>query len=200
MIITMMALAAAVYATTTVPPAPPTTTVPAPTTTVVDTSTTPATPTTTIPIPDGYTPLFDDLGTIAIAVPGDWVDVDTAPATAEGGDTYPYIAASPDLASFYTAFEVPGVMFTALPFQLDPLVVVETFGLSGGCAKLEVKTYDDPFFIGVVQVGTDCGPQHMTWNLVAAAPADHTFTAMVQVQTADPEQLQTILRTFNVAP
>jgi serine protease Do len=191
-ILSIAALAVAVHATT-VPPAPPTT---VPPTTIAAPTTVPA-PTTTIPIPEGYTPLIDGLQMIGVAVPASWTDVDTAPAVYESGVQYPYIAASPDLEAFFTGFEVPGVMFTALPFQLDPLVVIDQFGLTGGCEKLEVKTYDDPFFVGVVQVGTNCGDLHMTWNLVAAAPAEHTYTAMVQVQTADPVELQTILRTFN---
>ena len=53
--------------------------------------------------------------------------------------------------------------------------------------------------MGVVQVGTNCGTTGMTWNMVVATPADHTFSAVVQVQTTVPEELQTVLLTFNVA-
>ena len=136
-----------------------------------------------------------------VAVPDTWTDVDTTPVVTETQEQRPYIAAAPDLASFLTSFDTPGVTYTSLPFAPDPLDVVSQYGLPSGCETLEVKTYDDPVFAGVVQVGTDCGPQHMTWNMVVAAPADHAFTALVQVQTLpDDEARDVVLRTFNIAP
>ena len=132
-----------------------------------------------------------------IAVPEAWTDVDTAPKVDADGTPRPYIAASPNLESFLNSFDTPGVLYAAFPFTADPLTLVEEFGLREGCETFEVKTYDDPVFVGAVQIGTNCGPNAMTWNMVVASPADESFTAVVQVKTADAEELQTILLTFN---
>jgi hypothetical protein len=167
------------------------------------TTTVPTGPTTTIPIPPGYTPLIDDSHTIVIAVPDIWTDRNTAPFIPEEGtvdEGRPSIVASPNIEMFYTTFDMAGVAFFTVPYAEDPLTYVGPYGLTAGCATIEVKEYDDPVFVGVVQVGTDCGPQHMVWNMVVASPADHAFTAILQVQTANATDLETVLRTFNVAP
>jgi hypothetical protein len=189
-------LAALAMAVSAAPPTtePPTTTVTttAPTTTAAAA----AAPSTTTPIPEGYVPLVDDTNSIVIAVPEAWTDVDTAPKNDADGTPRPYIAASPDLA-LSASFDTPGVLYAALPFTADPLVLIEQLGLLEGCETFEVKTYDDPVFVGAVQIGTNCGPNAMTWNMVVANPVDESFTAVLRVQTADPAELRTILLTFN---
>ncbi len=187
-----MMLSAAAPSTT----EPPTTTIPS-STTPTTTAAANAAPSTTAPIPPGYVPLVDDTESIVIAVPEAWTDVDTAPKNDADGIPRPYIAASPNLASFLGSFDTPGVLYVASPFAADPLTLVEEFGLQEGCETFEVKTYDDPVFVGAVQIGTNCGPNAMTWNMVVANPADESFTAVVQVKTADPDELRTIMLTFN---
>jgi len=160
----------------------------------------PVPPSEPIPIPDGYVPLVDSTGLLVVAVPDTWTDVDLLPAVRDG-IAQPYLAASPDLTAFFSSFDVPGAMYAAFPFEDDPLELVRAYGLDGGCAALEVKTYDDPVFTGVVQVGTDCGASHMNWNMVVASPADGSFTAVVQVQALpDDGAARVVLLTFNVAP
>jgi len=155
-------------------------------------------PPSSAPIPAGYTPLVDDTGAIVVAVPDTWTDIDTAAAVNEDGSPRPYIAASPDLASFLGTFDTPGVLYAAFPYELNPWTLMDAYGIDGGCETVEVKSYDDPVFIGIVQVGTNCGAAGMTWNMVVASTADHSFTALVQVQTApDDEAMQTVLLTFN---
>jgi hypothetical protein len=202
-----LVLAALVHASSPAPPPTPAATAPttvaaAPTTTGV-TTTVPSGPTTTIPIPEGYVPLVDDSHTIAVAVPPSWQDVNTTAFIPEEGtaaEGQPSIVASPDIQKFYTSFDVPGLSYFAVPYTADPLTIMDQYGLTSGCTSIAFKEYDDPVFVGVVQVGSDCGPQHMTWNMVVANPADHAFTAVLQVQTADPAELEVVLRTFNVAP
>ena len=186
-----MALSAAAPPTT----EPPTTT---PSDTAPMTTAPPSTaPASSAPIPEGYVPLVDDTNSIVIAVPAAWSDVDTAPKADAEGTPLPYIAASPDLESSSDSFDTPGVVYVGFPFTADPLTLLEEFGLREGCETFEVKTYDDPVFVGVVQIGTNCGPNAMTWNMVVASPADESFTAVVQVKTANADELRTILLTFN---
>ena len=149
------------------------------------------------PIPTGYAPLVDDTDTIVLAVPATWTDVDTSPAPNLNGSPRPTIGASPDIASFLDSFDTPGVLYTAFPFELNPVELLEDYALTGGCETIEFKTYEDPVFTGVVQVGTNCGPAAMTWNMVVASPLDRSLTAVVQIQTTEPEELETVLLTFN---
>ena len=150
------------------------------------------------PVPEGFVPVVDDTRTIVVAVPETWTDVNTVALVNDDGTPRPYIAVSPDIDSFLATFDTPGVLYMALPFELNPVVVVESYGLTSGCETIEVKTYDDPMFVGVIQIGTNCGPLGMTWNMVVASNADHTFTAVVQVQTVVEDQAREIvLLTFN---
>ena len=153
-----------------------------------------------LPIPADYVPLIDSTESIVIATPATWADLDIAPVPLEDGSEAPYIAASTDLTAFYEEFSVPGVIFVGFPLTDDLLGLVDRFG-NRGCAVTEVKEYSDPFFLGVIQIGTDCGPGHLTWNMVVANHlGEPKFTALVQVQSANVTELETVLRTFNVGP
>src|SRR5690606_18666718 len=103
----------------------------------------------------------------------------------DDGTEQAYIAAAPDLVAFASSFDVPGVVYTALPYTADPQPVIDASGLTGGCATVETIPYSDAVFTGLVQVGTTCGASGAaTWNMVVASPMTAEFTAMVQVQTA----------------
>ena len=157
----------------------------------------------TASLPAGYVQLVDDTGVIAVVVPEAWTDIDTAPDANDDGTPRPYIAASTDIESFTETFVDPGVIYAAFPFEADPQVLVDEFGLTGGCETLESQPYQDAVFTGVVQVGTNCGQGAATWNMVAASPADQSLTAVVQVHTASPadqEAFDTVLASFNVVP
>jgi hypothetical protein len=156
-----------------------------------------AAPPPTVPIPEGYVPLIDDTRTIVVAVPETWTEIDTAPVVTADGSLRPYIAASPDIESFLGTFDTPGVAYAWFPFTTDLGALVDAYGLQTGCETLELNFYDDPVFVGVVQVGSNCGPGGMAWNLVVASPSDDSFTAVVQMQTASLEELQTLRLTFN---
>ena len=182
----LTALAVASVPPTSPPASPTTTAAAAPTTTGVPQ-----------PIPEGYTGITDSTESIVVAVPEAWSDVDIAPAPTEGAGEVPYIAASPDLTTFYGDFTTPGVLYAAFPYALNPLDYVEQFGLYDGCETLEVKEYNDPIFVGVIQIGTNCGEAGLTWNMVIASPADHSYTAIVQVQSTDANEIRTVLLTFN---
>jgi hypothetical protein len=153
-------------------------------------------------LPPGYVELIDDTGLLTVAVPDTWTDVDTVPGTNADGTAQPWISASPDFAQFQATFDVSGMVYTALPFADDPESLIEQFSLpEGSCDELELTSYEDNVFTGVVQVGTGCGETGAaSWVVVVANPADKAFTALVQVQTAsadENEAIVTILETFN---
>jgi hypothetical protein len=134
-------------------------------------------------------------------VPETWTDTVTVPWTNEDGSQQPYLVASPDVESFRSTFDTPGVLYSVVPYTDDLLSVFAEYGLQSGCETMEAKTYDDPVFVGIIQIGTDCGDQHLTWNMIVANPVVPTatpFTALLQLQSADPAEIQIILRTFNL--
>lgn len=153
-------------------------------------------------VPPGYVQLVDDTGLLTVSVPDTWTDVDTVPAINVDGTAQPWISASPDFEQFQTSFDVPGVVYRALPFASDPASLMTDFALpDGACTDLEVVPYDDGLFTGEMQIGTSCGAAGTaSWVLVVASPADRAFTALVQSQaatTADEEAVLTVLDTFN---
>jgi hypothetical protein len=159
------------------------------------------TPGSTIPLPEGYVPVVDDTNTLVVAAPETWTDIVSAPWTTEDGSQQPLIVVSPDTESFRATFDTPGVLYSAVPYTDDLLSVFTEYGLQSGCETMEAKTYDDPVFVGIIQIGTDCGDQHLTWNMIVANPIVPTatpFTALLQVQSADPAEIRNILLTFNI--
>ena len=153
-------------------------------------------------LPPGYVVLEDDTELLTVAVPDTWTDVDTVPATNADGTARPWISASPDFEQFRTSFDVPGVVYQALPFASDPASLIADFALpDGACTDLEDLPYDDGVFTGAMQVGTSCGAAGTaSWVVIVANPADAAFTAVVQAQSAtseDEEAVLTIVDTFN---
>ena len=146
--IVLATLAMALSAAT--PTTEPPTTTPAseePTTTAAPSTA----PPTTAPIPEGYVPLVDDTDSIVIAVPEAWTDVDTAP---KGATQRPYIAASPNLESFLASLTHPAC---STPPSRSPPTRCPLSRTVRTPARVrlffEVKTYDDQFFVGAVQIG-----------------------------------------------
>ena len=154
------------------------------------------------PLPEGYVPLVDSTQSLVIAVPEAWGDIEVAPIPLEDGSELPYIAASTDLASLYEGeFTAPGVMYAGFPHTDNLLQLINDFGPPRNCVSMETKEYSDPLYLGVVQIGHDCGAQHMTWYMVVANHiGEPHYTAVVQIQTADDVERTTVLRTFNVGP
>jgi len=158
-----------------------------------------ATATTAPPLPAGYAPLADDLQIIVVGVPEAWTDIDTTPGLNPDGTLRPYLAASTDQDAFFSSFDAPGLLYVALPYTEDLVTVFSEFGLQSGCEQMEAKTYDDPVFVGVIQIGANCGPSGMNWTMVVANPTTvpGTFTALLQVQSTEPAEIQNVLLTFN---
>lgn len=187
----------------------------APTTVPDDTVGTESTPVDTTPVdtraaetpatslPEGSVRLVDDTEFISVVVPETWTDVATAPTAAPGeSDLRPYIAAASDIAEFQGTFDVAGVLYVAFPFTPDPETVIDRSGLIEGCETIEVEAYDDRTLSGVVQVGDNCGADAGAWNMIVASPADESFTAVVQVQTASPDDqdaFDLVLESFTFA-
>jgi hypothetical protein len=153
-------------------------------------------------LPEGYARLVDDTGFLTVVVPETWTSVDTVPSANDDGSPQPWILASTvDLEEFNETF-TSGVLYRALPYVADPETMASDSGISGGCETIEVQPYEDPIFTGFVQVGTNCGEGGGTWNMIVASPEDQSFTAVVQVQIATPEEqadFDAVLASFTYA-
>lgn len=152
-------------------------------------------------VPAGYVALVDDTQAIGVIVPQTWTQIDTATAVDPTGAPVPYIAAAPDIESFLTTFDTPGVQFMSFPFEADPQVLVDAYGLVSGCQSVTVEPYADPVFTGVVQVGTACGAGTASWKMVVASPASQARTVVVQVQITGPAEqaaMDNVLNSFNL--
>lgn len=150
-----------------------------------------------------YQSIVDDTGKIVIEVPVEWSDIDPAPDTDAAGNEIPYILASTDRQAWIETFDVPGVLFAKLgPTDDIPATLLEYSGtLSEVCADLGLVDYSDPVFTGQYQVWDACGGTPTAVVVLAAVPADNSYTALMIVQIvseADLDALDRIFQTFNV--
>lgn len=153
-------------------------------------------------VPDDWVVLEDDTGLLTVAVPPDWADTATAPATDDGSELG-RITAATDIDTYRSGFEEPGVTLVALPYNPDTTSIVAST-LSEGCRAAEDSRYDDGAFVGVLRHWTACGfgeNEDAEVFIVAAAPVNRSVTLRLLVQIAGPEQrdvVEGILATFNL--
>jgi serine protease Do len=150
-----------------------------------------------------YQSIVDDTGAIVIEVPVEWSDIDPAPITDDPSGDIPYILASTDRQAWIDTFDVPGVLFVKLGPTDDIPATLDEYGggLSGSCTDLGLVDYSDPVFTGQYQVWDACGGTRTAVVVLAAVPADNSYTALMMVQLvtdADLDALDRIFQTFNV--
>ena len=154
-----------------------------PTVPAVTTPTIPGAPTT---LPAGFVRVTDDSGSISVAIPSTWTDVQTAGLALDDGTTTPQLIASTDVASYEATFDVPGIsIVTAAPIA-DPQSIVTSNGLTGGCATFTTEPYSDGVFTGAAQVGTSCGSAGGSWKMIVGNTIDGTTGVVISLQTASP--------------
>jgi hypothetical protein len=148
-----------------------------------------------VPVPADFVSVTDDTGTITMMVPGSWTDVNGAPS----GER-PSLWAAPDLLALFTSVEVPGVMYDAEPFSADTATLASDHSYADQCASQTTEQYDDGLFVGTYLIETGCGTQGTAeHHVVVANPPDQSFTAVVDIQIASPDQsgiVDGILATF----
>jgi len=150
--------------------------------------------------PADYVQLTDDTGTLTIAVPNTWTDVDTAPLVTDGGSV-PRLTAATDYDVFHDTFDAPGVEYVALPYDADQQGVMTEFGLTGGCASTRTEAYNDGAFVGLHGIWTECGTTQLAeWHQLVVSPTDNSRTLILQIQITGPAELavlQNLIDSFN---
>jgi serine protease Do len=150
-----------------------------------------------------YTSLTDETGSIIVDVPVEWVDIDPTPIINDDGSQTPYIAAATSIEGFINNFETSGMVFVKLGPTADiPATLAEYGGgFASSCTDLGIVDYSDPVFTGQYQVWDACGGTASAIVVLAAVPADGSYTALMIVQLvteADLAALDQLFSTFNV--
>ena len=159
-----------------VPSVPVASTVPAPTT--------PTVPGASTTLPAGFVRVSDDSGSISVAIPSTWTDVQTAGLVLDDGTTTPQLLASTDVATYEASFDVPGISITLYAPLADPQSSLTSMALAG--CTFTTEPYSDGRFTGVAQVGTSCGRGEATWKMIVANTVDGTTGVVISLQTASP--------------
>lgn len=150
----------------------------------------------------GYQTISDETGSIIAEVPVEWADIDPTPIVQDDGTVIPYLAAATSIAGFSGDFETPGMVFVKLgPTDDIPSTLLEFGDFSGDCTDLGLVDYSDPVFTGQYQVWDTCQGLPTAIVVLAAVPADASYTALMIVQLvseADLEALDRLFATFNV--
>ena len=148
----------------------------------------------------GYSVVYDDSGNVSVSVPNEWSDVDGSYNDATGG---PSVWAAPDLGSFSSSFDVPGVRVdVSLDGSLTPEQAAFEVDYSSFCTDAGADSYDDGYYVGVLQIWGDCGDSQSAVIIVGATDINNSFTVRVEVQAvsdADLEALDEIFNSFFVA-
>jgi serine protease Do len=151
-----------------------------------------------------YSQATDDTGTLVMEIPTAWVEVAGPPWVTNDEEIGIALAASPDLDSFFSTWDTPGVFFGAsdvLYDTTDPGDVLDASDFSEDCTYDGRYDYEDAVYIGAYDVWLDCGGTGTTLvELEAYAEGRGVlFNVQIQIVTdADLEALDTILATFDM--
>jgi hypothetical protein len=158
-------------------------------------------------VPPNWTVIVDDTQTISIAVPSTWTDVDTVPLRSDAGTPGPWISATTNQEVMFPAdgvadtFGVPGVVFTAAPYNADTAAMIAAAAeFYGQCTPETLGTFDNGQYAGHIQAFSACGGTTSRLVHVAANPADASFTAVLLIQLTgaqdDPATVSGFVHSF----
>jgi len=151
-----------------------------------------------------YVLVEDDSGTITLAIPTEWSDVQGGRWMIDEVDYGPTITAAPDIEAWVNGWATPGVFFGAsssLRAELDVNGILDLSDFSDVCTLDARYDYEDPLYVGAYDVYNECGGEGSTFIQLAAEPADGSYILLLQmvlVGDADLEAIDQILNTFQV--
>lgn len=154
--------------------------------------------------PEATVSIVDDTGVLAVDVPAAWTQIDPAPTTSAAGLPIAQIIASTDRQRLLDGFDVPGIIYQAIPYSPDTAAgLAANYDFTGACTAGPVEHYSDAYFVsGSRQLWTSCGGGTSQIVTLFANPADATLsvTLLVQLTTsADAAALDVVLGSFWVA-
>lgn len=156
----------------------------------------------TTPPPVPRVQLVDSTEFITVIAPADWSDTVLAPGTRDDGGRRATITAAPDLDRFQEARDEPGLRYVAVLGALDADNVFTNAAYSDDCTDGGREPFDNGRLTGEMQWWLECGDVGARAVLVVAAPADGSFTAVLQLQLTEPGTAVSdmVLGSFGIAP
>lgn len=161
----------------------------------------------TAPTPySGYTRVTDNEEAISMDVPVEWNDIETGKWTYKGKEVGVFVAASGDLANFYSTRSQPGVFIgvsqsLARAYNKDGLLDLEKGGFSRQCVYNGRFDYQNLFYTGRYDHYTNCAAGTPNLLVFTTTSADRKFLILLRivvVSNADLDAAATIFDTFQV--
>lgn len=153
----------------------------------------------------GYTEITDNEEKIKLDVPIEWSDIETGEWTHQGRSVGVFVAASTDLAGFYSNHSQAGVLIgvsrsLARSYNQEGLLGLERRDLARQCVLKGRFDYQNQFYSGQYDHFTNCSglPGLL---IVTTASADKKSLILIRiaiVSEADLKAADTILNTFQV--
>ncbi len=135
----------------------------------------------------------DDTGSVFVQVPAAWSQIDGAPFVDGQGNNWVGVTASPDIASFSSSWNTPGVSVLASAGALantsvDDLIAGASGVTADGCVSDGPVDYADGYHTGAYEYYTDCGPNGAGYLVLAAVADSGNYLIYVTVQVvAEPD-------------
>ena len=153
----------------------------------------------------GYTLITDNEEKIRVQVPVEWSDIETGPWDFKGKKSGVFLAASADLADFYSTGSQSGILIgvsrsLAQTYDKDGLLGLEKRDLSRQCVHKGRFDYQNQFYAGKYDHFANC-PGTPGLLVFTTASADGKSLIMIRISVvneADLEAVDTIINTFQV--
>ena len=153
----------------------------------------------------GYTEITDNEEKIKLQVPIEWSDIETGTWTFKGKDVGVFVAASGDLANFYSTRSQAGVLIgvshsLARTYNKESLLGLEKQDLLRQCVHKGRFDYQNQFYSGQYDQFTNCSgtPGVLIFTTASADQKSLILIRMVVVSDADLQAVDTIMNTFQV--
>ncbi len=157
-------------------------------------------------VPDGWTELVDDTGTLGISVPSTWTATDTSPTVDDKGTPQPMVSATTNESLFVPpeglvdTYSVPGLIYYAVPVEAITPARLEGLAFTGDCTAGPIESYDDGAYVGYIQSFNGCGGTASRIVELVANPRLGSVTVVLLVQltgrTDDASTLDGLLSAF----
>jgi hypothetical protein len=153
----------------------------------------------------GYTEITDNEEKIKIQVPIEWSDIETGAWTFRNKNVGVFVAASADLANFYSTRSQAGVLIgvsrsLAHTYNKESLLGLERQDFSRKCVHKGRFDYQNQFYSGQYDQFANCSgtPGVLIFTTASADQKSLILIRMVVVSEADLQAVDTIMNTFQV--
>ena len=153
----------------------------------------------------GYNLITDNEEKIRVQVPVEWGDIETGVWDFKGKKSGVFLAASADLANFYSSRSQSGVLIgvshsLAQTYDKEGLLGLEKRDLSRQCVHKGRFDYKNQFYSGKYDHFTNCSgtPGIMVFTTASADGKSLIMIRITVVSEADLEAVDTIINTFQV--